>query len=52
MEKKKKTFSDEIWILSLKMKKKITFSNEIKISSLFVDQKQGRQNEKWGSEFN
>ena len=39
MKKKKKTFSDEIWILLLKMKKTITFSDEIEISSLFVDKK-------------
>ena len=32
-----------------KNEKTITFSNEIEISSLFVDQKQGRQNEKWGA---
>ena len=46
------TFSDEIWILSLKMRKIITFSGEIEISSLFVDLKQGCQKEKLGHEFN
>ena len=35
-----------------KNEKTITFSDEIEISSPFVDQKQGRQNEKWGCEFN
>ena len=49
--KKKKTFSDEIWIVA-KNEKTITFSDEIEISSLFVDYKQGRQNEKLGHEFN